>query len=84
MRFFFNRHRASDSRTAALEVDLAPPERRRAASHCANCNRLTRPLVFMENGRDYCLDCAVRCWTQLRFEPAGRRADDLTLAELLA
>ncbi|MFN8638851.1 MAG: hypothetical protein U0360_05215 [Dehalococcoidia bacterium] len=80
---FFNRSRETAA-PQALEAAAARPERRRGASHCANCTRLTRPLVYMENGRDYCLDCAVRCWIQLRFQPAGRRADDVTLAELLA
>jgi hypothetical protein len=38
----------------------------------------------MENGHDYCLPCARNSYGMLGLRPAGKRADDLTLADLLA
>lgn len=51
---------------------------------CANCRLNRPPAVFMENGNYYCKPCAVRCYELLHIRPAGRRAEDITLAQLIS
>ncbi|MCC6236465.1 MAG: hypothetical protein IT299_02700 [Dehalococcoidia bacterium] len=74
----------SRSVEAPASEPAAPPERRRAALACANCRTLGVELVYLDNGRDYCRPCAIRCWEQMRFRPAGKRPTDITLEQLLA
>ncbi len=61
-----------------------PPERRRPALACANCRIQGVELVYLDNGRDYCRPCAIRCWREMRFRPAGKRPGDITLEQLLS
>ncbi len=51
---------------------------------CANCRTQGVELVYLDNGRDYCRPCAIRCWEQMRLRPAGKRPTDITLEQLLA
>ena len=69
---------------APVAVPAAPVDQRRPALSCANCRIQGEPLVYLDNGRDYCRPCAIRCWEEMRLRPAGRRPGDLTLEQLLA
>jgi hypothetical protein len=53
-------------------------ERRRPAYRCAGCNSWGEKLIFMSNGRDYCLPCARNVYGMFGSRPAGRRHDDIT------
>ena len=64
-------------------ANTAPPakaftERRHPAYRCAGCNGWGQELIFMSNGRDYCLPCARRVSGWFGSLPAGRRHDDIT------
>ncbi len=82
-KFFSDSHAAAPEAAHIAVANEGPVERRRPATTCANCLEARHDLVYLENGRDYCPACAVRCWEQMRFQPAGRRSGDLTLAQLL-
>jgi hypothetical protein len=64
------------SSTPALPVPVFI-ERRRPAYRCAGCNRWGEKLIFMSNGRDYCLPCARDVYGWFGNTPAGRRHDDI-------
>jgi hypothetical protein len=48
---------------------------------CFGCKRSASRYVYMENGHDYCLDCARRLYLDYGIRPAGKREDDITLEE---
>jgi hypothetical protein len=64
-------------RGAPFEVAAARVERRHPAYRCAGCNGWGESLIFMSNGRDYCLPCARTVSSWFGSHPAGRRHDDL-------
>lgn len=83
---FFSRSAAvatASANTAASAV-VDTRNRRKPPHACASCRLNREPLYYLENGRDYCRPCAVRCWEQMRLQPAGRRVGDITLQQLLA
>jgi hypothetical protein len=56
---------------------------RQAPTACADCQLAKPPYVYLEDGKHYCVECALLVVTTERIYPAGRRAEDITLAELL-
>ncbi len=76
----FSRSKPTEAPEAA---PAAPVDQRRPPTACANCRIQGVQLVYLENGRDYCRPCAIRCWEEMRFRPAGRRPGDITLEQLL-
>lgn len=63
-------------------VDWA--KRRKQPLACAGCKQVRPPYVYTENDKEYCIDCAKTNLTVLRLFPAGKRADDIKLEDLLA
>ena len=57
--------------------------RRKPPVACADCERPIPPYVFLEDGKHYCVECALLVVETERIYPAGRRAEDVTLGELL-
>ena len=57
--------------------------RRQAPAACADCERPIPPYVYLEDGKHYCVECALLVVETERIYPAGRRAEDVTLGELL-
>lgn len=68
----------------APEPEPVALAQRRPALRCVGCNRNEPPFVYMENGHDYCVPCARTIYGRMGLRPAGRRPEDLTLADLLA
>jgi hypothetical protein len=52
------------------------PESRRAAPHCHSCRTKTGPLIYFQNGNDYCEVCASAVHRVTGPESAGRRESD--------
>jgi hypothetical protein len=57
--------------------------RRRPPTACADCQLDRPPYVYMEDGKHYCVECALLVVETERIYPAGQRAEDITLGELL-
>ena len=74
-------HRKREAEAAPDESALAAL--RRPPRSCFACNRARPPFVYAENGHDYCIECAERSLLELGRRPAGHRADDVTLEDLL-
>lgn len=51
---------------------------RRAPVHCAGCKRASERYVYLRNGKDYCIPCALAIRASLGILPGGRRAEDIT------
>ena len=51
---------------------------RAAAQRCAGCNVWGEQLVYMQNGRHYCVPCARKLRDFMGITPAGKRTDDST------
>ncbi len=58
-------------------------KRRKQPLACAGCKQVKPPYVYTENDKEYCVDCAKTNLTVLRLYPAGKRADDIKLEDLL-
>lgn len=56
---------------------------RKTIEECAHCDRSDAPYVYMNDGQHYCVRCARKMLMVDGLRPAGRRADDLTLDEVL-
>jgi hypothetical protein len=57
--------------------------RRHAPAACADCERPIPPYVYLEDGKNYCVECALLVVETERIYPAGRRKEDVTLGELV-
>ena len=81
MPFFTRRSRSKpEPEPAATSTDWG--SRRRPVANCSACRRALPPYVYFENGGNYCVTCSLTLWETMRFKPAGRREDDITLEEL--
>ncbi len=49
---------------------------------CYGCGQGDTALVYLQNGRDYCVACAQMIFVVLGLRPAGRRWTDLTLDDI--
>ena len=58
----------------------ATVERRTPVRWCTTCRSGIGPLVYLENGKHYCKDCAVEAGALMRLRPDGKRADDVKSA----
>lgn len=56
----------------------APTEQRRSPFRCVGCATQPERLLYMSNGRDYCLACAKGLAGMYGYRPLGRRAGDIT------
>ncbi len=68
-------------RAATERTEPAESERewtRRPPVQCAGCKRPSDRYVYLQNGKDYCIPCALAVRASLGIRPAGRRADDIT------
>jgi hypothetical protein len=73
----------SDQLTNHVERAVYWSERRQPPAACAACRQESPPYVYLENQQHYCVDCALVTITSERIYPAGQRAEDITLADLL-
>ena len=67
----------------STSVERRTHTRRQAPTACADCELPKPPYVYMEDGRHYCIECALLVVETERIYPAGQRAEDITLGELL-
>ena len=74
----FHRRQQAD---VAAEVD--PAALRNPPRTCLSCNRARPPFVYVENGHDYCVECAELSLRTLGLWPVGRRSDEIVLEDLL-
>jgi len=56
---------------------------RREIDACARCTATEAPYAYLHDGRHYCVRCARVMLVQNKIRPIGRRADDLTLEDVL-
>jgi hypothetical protein len=75
----FSRRRQDESDQVGLPD---PHDNRRPTERCFACNRVVPPLVYIENGHDYCMACARAVLIELHMKPAGRRSTDLTTVDV--
>jgi recombinational DNA repair protein (RecF pathway) len=50
---------------------------------CARCGETEAPYAYLHDGEHYCVRCARVLLVVEKVRPAGRRADDLTLDDVL-
>lgn len=50
---------------------------------CALCGQGDAPYVYLQDQQHYCIRCARRMLVTEQMRPAGRRADDLTVEDVL-
>ncbi len=62
-------------------VDRA--DRRTPPEACAQCHEQRTEYVYMENQAHYCIDCAVVLVLTRKTFPAGRRAEDFAIEQLV-
>ena len=66
-------------KTEPADVPVPPTRtvsRRWAATRCAVCPSPQLPLIYFQNGKDYCQHCAINAQAILGIRPAGRRYTD--------
>lgn len=64
-------------------ASVAWAERRSAPEACAQCHEQTSEYVFMDDQAHYCVDCAVMLVLTRKAYPAGRRAEDFAIEQLV-
>ncbi len=72
--------RRQESAEKSVELELAEldyAELRTAVPWCRSCRRSQPPYVYFENGKHYCMACAISVRWKIGVPIAGRRSDDI-------
>ena len=80
---WFTRTSHHESRQNDPQPPMDWAKRRREPLACAGCKQVNSPYVYMENDKEYCVECALTNLAVLRLYPAGKRDTDIKLEDLV-
>lgn len=60
-----------------VEAPTRPTDRRWAPGWCTVCRSPHPPLIYFQNGKNYCTRCAAKVNAVMGIRSAGRRATDV-------
>ena len=83
MRLLKFSRRSAETDPGLTDTLAALRERRAPIPGCHACSAARSPYAYLDDGNHYCVPCAQRLVLTMRMLPAGKRADDVTLEDVL-